>query len=272
VSAVLSQWLDAWAWRGGRAEIASLQVQVLDAVDPAYAGAWNKKWMVCEFAGHDGGTASLRWRVDDGEAAPGFALERFAEHLWGATDERQLPEPAPATGSMAAEMALSMWQDFWWRLALACAPQFAAEEAPDEIAVRSSEWPCPGEFSGVLLARFRAAGLSWTLALEADSVDAILAKTGEERPHTPPDNSKPAGLVRLDAALRRRTLALDAYLLPCTLSLGALQNLRVGDVIALEHPLDQPSQVFSENREKVAHAWMTQTNGFKSLELAGTQP
>lgn len=140
-----------------------------------------------------------------------------------------------------------------------------------EIAVRTDDWPGPCEFSGVLLVEFCAAGLQWTVALEADCVDAILVKSGEETPASQKTSGQ-AGLVRVDAALGQRTLALDAYLRPCTLSLGALQNLRVGDVIALEHPLDQPSQLFSQNREKVAHAWLAQTNGFKSLELAGTQP
>ena len=173
---------------------------------------------------------------------------------------------------MAAEMALSMWRDFWWRWALVCAPRREAAEASAEIAVKAIDWSRPEEFSGVLLAEFRAAGLPWTVALDADSMDAILAKSGEEPPRIVPKPLKPAGLVRVDAALGQRTLALGAYLRPCTLSLGALQNLRVGDVVALEHLLDQPSRVFSENREKVAEAWMTQTNGFKSLELTGAQP
>lgn len=271
ISAALSQWQSAWDWRGARTETGSLQVQVSDAADPAHAGTWNKPWMVCEFGDHGAGLPSLRWRAGDGGMAPGFPVERFAAYLWGASDERQLPEPAPAPGSMAAETALSMWRDFWRCWADACAPRHEDAAAPMEMAVRPDDQPGPGEFSGVLLLEFCAAGLQWTVALDADSVDAILLKSGEEKPASPKTSGQ-AGLVRMDAALGQRMLALDAYLRPCTLSLGALQNLRVGDVIALEHPLDQPSQLFSENREKVAHAWLAQTNGFKSLELAGTQP
>lgn len=271
ISAALSRWQGAWDWRGARAEAGALEVRVSDALDPACAGAWHQPWMVCEFGGHGAGLPNLRWRVNDGGAAPGFALERFAAHLWGTADERQLPEPAPAPGSMAAEMALAMWQDFWRQWALACTPRQAVAAVPAEIKVRALDWPRPEEFSGVLLAEFHLAGLQWTVALEAAGVDAILVNAGEAKPGTP-KTSPQTDLVRVDAALGQRTLALDAYLHPCTLSLGALQNLRVGDVIALEHLLDQPSELFSENREKVAHAWMTQTNGFKSLELAGTQP
>lgn len=274
ISGALSQWQSEWDWRGAGAEASALQVRVSDALDPAYANAWNKKWMVCEFAGHGAGLPNLRWQLEDGEVAPGFPQERFAACLWGAVKERQLPEPSAAPGSMAAEMASAMWQDFWRHLANACAPHHGIEVAVElaaDVTVRTDDWPRPDEFSGVLLAGFHVAGLQWTVALEAASVDAILAKSGEKKPDVPLKPLKPADLVRVDAALGQRTLALDAYLRPCTLSLGALQSLRVGDVIALEHPLDQPAQVFSESREKVAQAWMTQTNGFKSLELASTQ-
>lgn len=271
VSQALSQWQRAWDWRGARAEAESLQVQVFDALDPACAGAWSQPWQVCEFGDHGAGLPGLRWRVDDdGAAARGFPLERFAAYLWSTADERQLPEPAPAPGSLAAEMALAMWQDFWQRWAVVCTSRQAGAAVPAEIKVRATDWSRPKEFSGVLLVGFQATGLQWTVALEAEHVDAMLVNAGEEKPGIAPKPVKQAGLVRVDAALGQRTLALDAYLRPCTLSLGALQNLRVGDVIALEHPLDQPSQLFSESREKVAHAWMTQTNGFKSLELAGT--
>lgn len=272
MSRVLSQWQRAWDWRDAHTEARSAQVLIFDAVDPAYAKAWSNKWMVCEFSGHGAGLPKLRWRTGDAETAPGVPLERFAAYLWSAVDERQLPELAAAPDSMAAEMALSMWRDFWWRWALACAPRREAAGTPAEMAVKAGDWPRPEEFSGVLLAEFRAAGLQLTVALDAGSVDAILAKFGDEKPGMALKPLKPAGLVRVDAALGQRTLALGAYLRPCTLSLGALQNLRVGDVVALEHLLDQPSQVLSENREKVAEAWMTQTNGFKSLELTGAQP
>jgi len=270
ISGALSQWQSAWDWRGARTEASALQVRVSDALDAAYASSWSKKWMVCEFAGYGAGLPNLRWQVEGGEPAPGFPQERFASYLWGAANERQLPEPSAAPGSMAAETASAMWQDFWRHLASACAPCHEIEVAV-EVTVRTDDWPRPDEFSGVLLAGFHVAGLQWTVALEAASVDAILANSGEKKPDAPLKPWKPADLVRVDAALGQRTLALDAYLRPCTLSLGALQSLRIGDVIALEHPLDQPAQVFSESREKVAHAWMTQTHGFKSLELASTQ-
>ena len=271
ISAMLSQWRDAWDWRGKGVDAVDLQVRVCDAADPALAAAWNPTWMVCGPAGQGAGFLKVRWRAGDVEGAPEFPAERFAAFLWGAADERQLPEPAPASTSLAAEMALSMWQDLWRRWAAACAPADGAAAASQREG-RSVDWPHPGEFSGVLLVGFFAVGLQWTVALGAPGVDAILEKSGTEKPGAaqPPDKPpyKPAARVRVDAALRQRTLALDAYLHPCTISLGALQNLRVGDVIALEHPLDQPSQLFSENREQVAQAWMTQTNGFKSLELA----
>jgi hypothetical protein len=278
VSAVLSRWQSAWDWRGARTETGRVEVRVSNAADPAHAGYWNKKWMVCEFSNPGAGLPNLRWRAGDAEATSDVLLERFAACLWGTADERRLPEPAPAPESIAAEVASAMWRDFWRHWALAGSAPHGTAEVPAEIgevadvAMRTVDGSRPDEFFGVLLVEFCVTGLQWAVALDAASVDAILAKSGEEQPQISPKALKSAGLARVDAALGQRTLALGAYLLPCTLSLGALQNLRVGDVIALEHPLDQPAQVFSEKRERVAHAWMAQTSGFKSLELAGTQP
>lgn len=270
ISAMLMSWRSAWDWRGKSLDAESFQVVVRGAVDPVYA-AWNPKWLVCEPSDPGAGLLRMRCRAGDVDvAAPEFPVERFATWLWGTADERQLPEPAPALASMAAEMARSMWQDFQQRWAIACTPPGAVAGTPLKMEGRTVDWPRPHEFSGTLLVEFSAADLQWTVALEAASVDAILAKAGEEKPRATQKPFRQADRVRVDEALRQRTLALDAYLLPCTISLGALQGLRVGDVIALEHPLDHPSQVFSENREKVAHAWMTQTSGFKSLELTAT--
>jgi hypothetical protein len=266
VSTLLSQWRDAWDWRGNRADAADIEVTVHDAAGPAHAAAWNPHWIACGPAGDGDSLVRARWRAGDVEGTPEFPADRFAACLWGAAQDRHLPEPAPASTSLAAEMALSMWQDLWRRWALACAAEGAAPALP-QMQGRSVDWPRPGEFSGVLLVGFFAAGLHWTVAVEPAGVDAILAGSGADPgiAQAPPTQ---ASRVRVDSALRQRTLVLDAYLHPCTLSLGGLRNLRVGDVIALDHALDQPSQLFSENREKVAQAWMTQTNGFKSLELA----
>jgi hypothetical protein len=266
VSGMLWQWLAAWDWRGKSADAASLQVRVRDAADPTH-DAWKQKWMACGPESHGAGFPRARWRAGDVEGAPEFPAAHFAACLWGASDERPLPEPAPAPTSLAAEMALSMWQDLWRRWAVACAPEGAARALPPPGG-RSVDWPHPGEFSGVLLIEFFAVGLQWTVALDAAGVEALLVKAGAEKPGAVQAPARQASRVRVDTALRQHTLVLDAYLRPCTLTLGGLQNLRVGDVIALEHPLDQPSQLFSENREQVAQAWMTQTNGFKSLELA----
>ncbi|MEP6501867.1 MAG: FliM/FliN family flagellar motor C-terminal domain-containing protein [Betaproteobacteria bacterium] len=50
-------------------------------------------------------------------------------------------------------------------------------------------------------------------------------------------------LVQVTAALAARTLSFQVYLDPTTLTLGALQSMRVGDVLPLSHRLDQPLRV-----------------------------
>ncbi|MBT9457027.1 MAG: FliM/FliN family flagellar motor switch protein [Burkholderiaceae bacterium] len=57
-----------------------------------------------------------------------------------------------------------------------------------------------------------------------------------------PSTSLPQpGLVSVDRALAERTLQLRILLSPVRLSLGAITELQVGDVIRLDHPLDTPA-------------------------------
>lgn len=270
ISAMLLQWRGAWDWRGEHTEDESLQVAVRDPAD-LLGGSWNPKWMACGPVPFGTSLLRMRWTAGNVDlVTPEIPVEQFAAYLWGAVDDRHLPEPTPAPESMAAEMARSMWQDFLRRWVLAAMPQGSAADSSPEIEERIVDWLCPGEFSGALLAQFSVASLQWTVALEAANVEALLAKNGNGKPAIAQKPLSQAIPVSLEKALRQRMVTFDAYLRPCTISLGALQNLRVGDVIALEHPLDQPSEVFSANRERVAHAWMTQTSGFKSLELAAS--
>ncbi|MBT9503778.1 MAG: FliM/FliN family flagellar motor switch protein [Burkholderiaceae bacterium] len=67
---------------------------------------------------------------------------------------------------------------------------------------------------------------------------ALLPGGGLPCPSTSPPQP---GLVPVERALAERTLLLRIMLSPVQLSLGAITELRVGDVIRLDHPLDTPA-------------------------------
>lgn len=89
-----------------------------------------------------------------------------------------------------------------------------------------------------LLGNHRLAPLRTEIWLPQQAALALLP--GGELP-CPPEPCRHAGMVSVDRALAGRTLQLRILLSPIQLSLGAIGELQIGDVIRLEHPLDTPA-------------------------------
>ena len=124
-----------------------------------------------------------------------------------------------------------------------------------------------GPWSGALWLQWPWCHGVWRLRLPYRAVVALL---GEEAPGpaTRP-TVRDAALLPLGQALGEQRLAVRVELQPVDLSLGQLQDLRLGDVVALDHALDQPLRVVTADGVPVCGAWLGQREGRIAVELDG---
>ncbi|BFO56017.1 FliM/FliN family flagellar motor switch protein [Acidovorax sacchari] len=240
-----------------RAWSAARQAVVRDACQAAY-GAWCRDW----------GLVEAPVQVVEAAMAPGaLGCAAASQVLRG-----WLFGDAPASGAaegpdMAADIAAQAWSALQSALA-GLAPE--ARESRDAAEA-------PAAWSGALAVLFPWGGKSWAWRLDGDCVQALLGR------HEPPSSgcaartgqgpaTPRAALAPLDQALRGHRVAMHIHLQPLTLSLGQLQSLAVGDVIALDHPLAAPAaaRLSAGGREPakpLCAAWLGQSGGHLAVEL-----
>lgn len=239
-----------------------------------------------------------RWRQDWGVStgiAAGDAevrvLETSASQVFGDAKARQLlgalmfgESPAAcdfsATDHPGAPMARQMGAQAWeaWSRSISQILSRGAEGIPD--AELSS---LPGEmapWSGDLTITFPWGEGRWALCLGASAVERILAGHGfQEKTRACPLPEAPArALISLVDALRPKALHVRVELTSVTLSLGQLQTVALGDVIALDHRLDAPAVVLLGSLQAASDsnnapptplcaAWLGQRQGKMAVEL-----
>jgi hypothetical protein len=171
---------------------------------------------------------------------------------------------APVAPVVAPAVVRAAWADWLQRIGALLAG-FALEPQQSGGApgtnVPSDPW------SGVLCVRWTWCGGVWSLGLPHAVVVALLG-------NQPPTKSAPAATApklpkaRLDQALAGERMALRVMLDGAELNLGQLQELRLDDVIPLEHLLDSPALVISTDGAPVCHGWLGQSDGRIAIELA----
>jgi len=166
---------------------------------------------------------------------------------------------APAT--LAAELTQAAWQDWWQRIATF----LAGANASFETAASHSPMPEHRPWSGDLQIRLPWGQGYLYLALEGALVAHLL--------HDPISQSSsgvksPPIKVNVLQALGAHLMPLHAELAEVELSLGQLQDLAVGDVVRLAHPLDAPLQIKTQTGQTLCAAWLGQQQGHLAVELA----
>ncbi|CAM3548642.1 FliM/FliN family flagellar motor C-terminal domain-containing protein [Paracidovorax anthurii] len=221
------------------------------------------------------------WRADWGLSLAGDPEIRVADDgvVDGALDEpaaRQalyswmFGEPggrvhAGEGGDMAEQLCMQAWESWQQRL-LRVAQSLSNDSVPGESA--------PAPWSGALRVVFPWGAQAWGWHLDAKAVAAVLSLHGLPRHSdvTPPAGDWPP-LVPLAGALDRHGLAVRVELQPVALSLGQLQMLAIGDVITLEHRLDEPALLHlggppdGETGVPVCASWLGQCRGQVAIEL-----
>jgi hypothetical protein len=119
----------------------------------------------------------------------------------------------------------------------------------------------PKPWSGDLVLRWRWAGLEghWVLAFQA--VSKLVPAFAAPRPTL-------TASVDLAQALADHHFTVRAGLSPISLLLGDLASLGIGDIVKLNHRLDQPLQLsMADSHAGLCAGWLGQRQGRKALEL-----
>ncbi|NML42930.1 hypothetical protein HHL11_04150 [Ramlibacter sp. G-1-2-2] len=158
------------------------------------------------------------------------------------------------TGAMARAVLERFRADGLQRLATVLgltSPASCVEAPPEGVAV-------PG--SGAVTAEW-AAPLPWRLVIGAAAAAPWRSRPGAS-------TARCAGpLAAVHEALFQREFVLQVELQGCELQLGALRDLRPGDVIRLPHRLEAPANVRQEGRTLFS-AHLGRQGGAKAVELA----
>ena len=125
-------------------------------------------------------------------------------------------------------------------------------------------------WSGGVAIRLVTDGMSCFLLLNAQCVETLLRAS----PHPPPAQvSIPkARLAQVESALAPRKIALRVELTACELELGSLQDLRVGDVVPLQHSLEAPLHVNLADGAPLCAGFLGKQGNTKAIELVRLVP
>ncbi len=211
-----------------------------------------------------------RWRSDWGLTSPGSAAanrltDRQAERVLGL----QLfgpPTTASNLGSaysesgIAQSIAQDAWADWCSRLEKMLGCDVLSGDKP--VLPRNNQW------SGHLEIHLPWWSGTWSLHLPAKSVQLLL---GETPPPKSVDFKGLPPLVPLSTAIAGELVHLGVRFKPITLTLGQIQALRFGDVVPINHRLEDPIAVEMHQEDATTqlfcHAWLGQRGGTVAVEL-----
>jgi hypothetical protein len=203
--------------------------------------------------------ASLR----DGRESSHAAIRAVADRMFAA-DATMTSASAQEPSKVATAVARAAWEDWLRRIdGLIPGTELKPQEAEGALATDLR----PDPWSGALCVRWPWCGGVWTLVLSHEAVSNLL---GTEAVPTAVPGAGPqrAPKERLDRVLTGQTVPLRIMLEGVELNLGQLQELRLDDVVPLEHALDAPAQVIGADGTPVCDGWLGQIDGRIAIELA----
>jgi flagellar motor switch/type III secretory pathway protein FliN len=143
------------------------------------------------------------------------------------------------------------------------------DEAPDSLGPDAAAFK---PWSGSVVAHLPlSAGVCVSVLLNASCAKSLQAtQAGSVSPSS--RRGAAAKPERIEIALAPRKVELRVELNACELELGALQDLRIGDVVPLPHLLEAPLQVRLTQGSSVCAGFLGKHAGFKAIELVREAP
>jgi hypothetical protein len=172
---------------------------------------------------------------------------------------------APASPMIAPAIVRAAWVDWLQRIGALLAGYGLTPQRPQDAlgaAMASNPW------SGALLVRWAWCGGVWSLGLPFEAVAVLLGHEGATSRPSSPVSAPQEPKERLDRALAGQQISLRVLLEGAELNLGQLQELRLDDVVPLEHLLDSPALVVGSDGTPVCSGWLGQSEGRIAVELA----
>lgn len=211
-----------------------------------------------------------RWRSDWGLSSPdsitGNPLtDRQAEgalalQLFGLPTAVSNLGSAYSESSVAQSIAKDAWVDWRSRLETILGGDAMWDDTP--VAPGWTTW------NGHLKIHLPWWSGTWSLDLPAKSVQLLL---GEGQASKPVDLKRLPPLVSLGKAIAEESVRLDVQFKPISLTLGQIQALRFGDVVPINHRLENPIAVEIHKEDSAMHllcyAWLGQRDGMVAVEL-----
>ncbi len=168
-------------------------------------------------------------------------------------------DAGPQPGSVALEVAHRAWGDWWLRMNR----RARLPRATPRPGSRTSDW-----WSGKLQVRLPWCAGTLVLELEEAQARALLESQAPALLAATAASAAPATRkTSIAVALAGRGIELRAMLGGVELSLRQLQSLRVGDVVPLEHRLDEPALVESTAADPLCRGWLGQQDGHVAVEM-----
>jgi hypothetical protein len=168
---------------------------------------------------------------------------------------RQLLGTDDASTPIAAEVLAACRQDL--RVRCAASLQLAEDSDAAELVPALTAW------RGAVEARL---AFGARVLVDAGCLLALLQAAG-----TPQRTDRPKAAPALHAlseAIADLPVPLKIRLRPCEIEVGALQDLVVGDVVLLPHPLDAAAAVEDADGQQLFCGQLARSHGRKAVELA----
>lgn len=235
--------------------------------------AWCDRW---QFTGGD--VRALN--ASDAAAVPAASWARVATHpLWLSTLEAEGQSPAEvvevllfgrgdqvsASARIAQDVAAESMADLVRGLSQLVNGNTRHDASTGEAPPLGDARRWSGALVVQLLASAQGRAVRWTLHC-GETVASNLCGTSRELPF--PSRTP---LIEVTEALQGRRLTFNVCLQRTPLTLGALQMLRIGDVLPLAHRLDQPLRIVASDSTAdtppFCAAYLGSRDNFRAVEL-----